>query len=129
MADSKLNFNWEAAKLRREIGATTAVRGKTKTCQPEKVLRERGGWRRGSHGRSTQRYVKSEEFPLDQPVGTLVASIAVDTSTDVKTTSPKITGSELVGSYNWLDRDASTILVPGGCNPQCSVGISLTPVR
>ncbi|PGH35103.1 hypothetical protein GX50_02024 [[Emmonsia] crescens] len=113
MADSKLNFNWEAAKLRREIGATTAVRGKTKTCQPEKVLRERGGWRRGSHGRSTQRYVKSEEFPLDQPVGTLVASIAVDTSTDVKTTSPKITGSELVGSYNWLDRDASTILVPG----------------
>ncbi|OJD15899.1 hypothetical protein AJ78_03878 [Emergomyces pasteurianus Ep9510] len=113
MADPNTNFNWDAALNRRKLGVTSAVRETAIPRQPGKAFQQRGGWKTGGRGRHIQRYVKRNEPPLDRPTGALIASIAVDTSTDAKNTSPRITGSELVGSYNWQDRDSSKILVPG----------------
>ncbi|KLJ13406.1 hypothetical protein EMPG_11658 [Blastomyces silverae] len=112
MATPRKSLNWEGLRDRNEMGAKSAASGMTRTWQSARVLQQRGGYKKGTDRFSTRRWVKVKaQPPLDQPSGTLVASIAVDTSANVGTQSPKITGTELVGSYNWLDRKIPTILV------------------
>ncbi|OAX81984.1 hypothetical protein ACJ72_03675 [Emergomyces africanus] len=113
MVDPKMNFSWEQALDRKKMGLTSAVMGTAKPHQPEKASQQRGSGRKRGPGWHTQRYVKRYEPPLDRPTGILINSVAVDTSTDGTATLPRITGTELVGSYNWHDRNSSTILVPG----------------
>ncbi|OJD21910.1 hypothetical protein ACJ73_06747 [Blastomyces percursus] len=113
MADPRKSFDWEGTSNRREMRAKSAVSGKTRTWQPNRVVQQRRGYKKGTYGFSTRPWIKVEKQPpLEQPSGTLVASITVDTSSNVGTQSPRITGTELVGSYNWLDRKIPTILLP-----------------
>ncbi|EEQ91734.2 uncharacterized protein BDCG_06854 [Blastomyces dermatitidis ER-3] len=101
MADPRESFDWGGIRNRRGMGAKSAVSGTTRTWQPNRVVQY------------TAMGKVEKPPPLDQPSGTLVASITVDTSASVGTQSPRITGTELVGSYNWLDSKIPTILIPG----------------
>ncbi|PGH07508.1 hypothetical protein GX51_01809 [Blastomyces parvus] len=113
MADPRKSLNWALLRNRRETGARSAASYSTRTWQHDRVVQQRGGYNRGTYGRGRQRWKNVKSPPLEQPSGTLVASITVDTLASVRAQSPRITGSQLVGSYNWLDKNIPTILIPG----------------
>ncbi|PGH11550.1 hypothetical protein AJ79_04808 [Helicocarpus griseus UAMH5409] len=114
MDRSKRNFDWEAARLRRKIGETSAVRGNAENRQTGEDSQPRGNRRGAQNGSRPPRYVKREQPPLAQPDGSLVGTIRVEMSPNlIEIHDPRITKCELVGSYNWLDRKSPVILIPG----------------
>jgi hypothetical protein len=89
-----------------------------------RATRARGqGWRGGRAGgyssrSSFNRRTNAIERPPSPPLGRLLESINEDdlvaTDSFVGSSSPvAITGCEYLASYNWTDKEAPTILIPG----------------
>ncbi|KAK2808788.1 hypothetical protein FQN50_004461 [Emmonsiellopsis sp. PD_5] len=82
--------------------------------RPElRTLRRGGNWRGASAGYGPRRWQKRSKYSLEQPVGTLAEKITINTSAEKEGTPPKITECELVGSYNWIDREVPVMVIPG----------------
>ncbi|KAK2793882.1 hypothetical protein FQN52_000213 [Onygenales sp. PD_12] len=113
MPDVRGNFDWGEARRRRASGETDAIRDMRSNRPELRNLRGGGNWRGAAGGHGHRQWQKPSKSPLEQPIGKLVAKITINTSTEKEGPSPKITECELVGSYNWIDRQAPVIAIPG----------------
>ena len=82
-----------------------------------KFPRQRGGrdrgkfGSRGSYGGQSWNVKPEDEI---KPEGDLIATIIPDSAeTGATSKAPKIESSKCVASYNWLEKQSGTMLIPG----------------
>jgi len=77
--------------------------------------RSHGGWRGNARGGRTEPEAERlEKRPMGRPIGTIGLS-EVQSAVQLKDAAPTIEDCQYVASYNWLNREKPTILVPGKC--------------
>ncbi|PGH13980.1 hypothetical protein AJ80_06120 [Polytolypa hystricis UAMH7299] len=110
-------FDWEETRKRRAEGKTSATMGNPDIRRGSKTAQSGMSSGAGQSRPRSLRYPRKQEDPRAKvPEGKLLDSVfllKLRPPTENSIQSPKITGCEHVASYNWVDGQVASILVPG----------------